>query len=256
MEENLNTNPAIQPQDGQNNSEKQPSEQNLQQGTQVEHKTTPQESFQELRHRAEQAERERNEAIGFIQRLEHHALQQQQLQQQKPEPEPEPISYDDDDIIEGRHIKPELAAIRKELQEHRRYAEEARRIAQTNSMENAIRSKYNDFDSVVTRENVEKLRALKPELAESLHRTPDDYNKAVAVYTILKDLGIARSNVSYNEDHIKAQNNLSKPRTSATLASQTGTTSLSHASAFTDGKLTAERKDQIYKTMLANAKQR
>lgn len=247
MEDTLNTTLENQPQVEQSTVENQPQE----------HKPTPQESFQELRQRAEQAERERNEAVGFIKRLEHHAmLQQQQLQQQKPEPVPEPIPYDDDDIIEGRHIKHEFAAIKKELQEQRRYAEEARRRDDENRMANAIRAKYNDFDSVVTKENVEKLVAIKPELAESLHQTPDGYNKAVAVYTILKDLGIARSNVNYNEDHIKAQNNINKPRASSTLASQNSTSSLSNVSAFNNGALTKERKDQIYQTMLKNAKQR
>lgn len=250
MEENII--PELQPSEVQNTPELQPSH-----DSNAEYKPSPQESFQEIRQRLEQAERERNEAVNFIKQLEYRALQQQQLQQQKPaEPEPVQYSYDDDDIIEGRHIKPELAAIKKELQEHRRYAEEARRIAEEQAMANAVRSKYPDFDSVVSRENIEKLRAVKPELADSLHRTPDGYNKAIAVYTILKDLGIARSNVSYNDDHIKAQNNLNKPRTSSVLASQNSTTSLSNVAAFADGNLSKERKDQIYQNMLKNAKKR
>ena len=251
MEDNI-LNPELQPQHDQSNPESQPSSVN---NDINEHRPTPQESFQEIQ-RLEQAERERNEAVGFIKQLEHYALQQQQLQQQRPEPEPVAVSYDDDDIIEGRHLKAEFASLKRELQEQKKNSEYARKIAEENAMANAIRYKYNDFDSVVTKENIEKLRAVKPELAESLHRTPDGYNKAVAVYTILKDLGIARNTVSYNEDHIKAQNNINKPRTSSALSSQNSVTSLAHASAFSNGPLSQERKDQIYQNMLKNAKKR
>jgi hypothetical protein len=257
MEENLNTNLEVQPRTEQVNSEIQPSDdQNLQKETQIEHKPTPQESFQELRQRVEQAEKERNEAVGFIRQLEQIAYQQQQAQQpQYIQPEPEVVSpsYDDDDIIEGRHLKAEFSSLKKELQEYKKQTEESRRIAESNAIENRLRTKYNDFDSVVTYENIQKLRELKPEIAASLHQTQDLYSKAAATYTILKDLGIARSPVAYQADHQRAQENLNKPK----AVSSIGTTSaLSHASDFASGPLTEDRKRQIYEQMLANSRRR
>jgi len=254
MEDILQNTPDIQPQTGHDTLDAQPSEsqseQNLHQETQREHSPTPQESFQELRKRAEQAERERNEALGFIRQLEQYAIQQQQNQQAPVQQEPAySPSYGDDDLIEGKHLKAEFSALKREIQEQKRQAEEARRMAETNSIETRLRSKFNDFDSIVTYENIQKLRELKPEIAASLHQTQDLYNKAAATYTILKDLGIARTR-NYEVDHQRAQQNLNKPKAVNSIAPQT---SLSHATEFS-GSLTEDRKRQIYEQMLSNAR--
>jgi len=254
MEDTLQNNSEIHTEVNQSNPEV---DTNLQQDAQVEHKTTPQESFQELRMRSEQMQKERDEAFGFIRQLEQQAIQQQyQQQQQYAEPEPSPVSYDDDDIIEGRHIKPELAAIKKELQHYRQQMEEARRVTESSSIENKLRSKYNDFDTVVTKENIERLRELKPEIAASLHQTQDIYSKAAATYSILKDLGISRSQSNYSHDHLKAQNNLNKPKNVAAIASQSSNSPLTHASSFSAGDLSDERKRQIWTQMQENARRK
>jgi hypothetical protein len=266
MEDNLQTTMApegqtsiTQPQVGQNTPELQPSEgqssqQNLQQQTQVEQKPTPQESFAELRQRAEQAERERNEALGYLQQIAYQQqLQQQQQYQQQPQSEPEQVTYDDDDIIEGRHLKAEFSSLKKELQEYKKHNEEFRRMAESTAIENKLRTKYNDFDSVVTYENIQKLRELKPEVAASLHQTQDLYSKAAATYTILKDMGIGRSSTSYSQDQQRAQANINKPKPAESL---NATSPLSHASDFAGGNLTEDRKRQIYEQMVANARRR
>lgn len=179
--------------------------------------------------------------------------QAQQYQQQPVEPEPTPVSYDDDDIIEGRHLKAEFNSLKRELQEYKKNTEESRRIAESNAIENKLRSKYNDFDNVVTYENIQKLRELKPEIAASLHQTQDLYSKAAATYTILKDLGIARSSAPYQQDQQRAQTNLNKPKPAESL---NAASPLSHASDFAGGNLTEERKRQIYEQMVANARRR
>jgi hypothetical protein len=251
MEENIiqPTNPEIQPQVDQINPEIQP--QPEQQEVAREYSPTPQESFQELRKRAEQAERERNEAIGFIRQLEQYAMQQQQ-QPVQPQQESYNPSYADDDLIEGKHLKAEFSALRKELEAQRKQAEEARRIAEANMVESKLRSKFNDFDSIVTHENIQRLRELKPEIAASLHQNQDLYSKAAATYTILKDLGIARPN-SYEHDKNRVQQNLNKPHAATSIASQSP---LSHATAFSSGELTEERKRQIWQQMQDNARRR
>ena len=69
-------------------------------------KPTPQESFQEIRSRADKLQKERDEALLTLQRIEQYALQQQQqTKQPEPEPSPEP---DDDDYIEGKQFKSEI----------------------------------------------------------------------------------------------------------------------------------------------------
>ncbi|CAB4127811.1 hypothetical protein UFOVP97_47 [uncultured Caudovirales phage] len=246
MEENTlqQVNPEIQPEVTQINPENQPQE------VARENSPTPQESFQELRKRAEQAERERNEAVGFIRQLEQYAIQQQQPQQ--PAKEDYNPSYADDDLIEGKHLKAEFSALRKELEAQRKQAEESRRMAETNMVESKLRSKFNDFDSIVTHENIQRLRELKPEIAASLHQTQDLYSKAAATYTILKDLGIARAHVN-DVDKNRAQQNLNKPHAATSIASQSP---LSHATAFSSGELTDDRKRQIWQQMQDNARRR
>lgn len=236
----VQSNPEIQPNSGQNNPEIQPET----------HSPTPQESFAELRKRAEQAERERNEAMGFIRQLEQYAMQQQQQQPVQPEPVYQP-SYADDDLIEGKHLKAEFSALKREMEAQRKQFEESRRMTEQDAIESRLRSKFNDFDNVVTYDNIQKLRELKPEIAASLHQTQDLYSKAAATYTILKDLGIARSNI-YDQDKQRAQQNLSKPHATNSIASQSP---LSQVNAFS-GELTEDRKRQIYEQMLSNARRR
>src|SRR6266403_210078 len=170
-------------------------------------KPTPQESFQEIRSKAEKLQRERDEAVATLRRIEEYALQQQQ-QVKQPEPEPEP-EYDDDDYIEGKHFKNEINYLKRELNQFKQQA-------QSSSIEQQLRSKYNDFDKVMTYENIAKLRELKPENASSLHQSADLYNKAAATYTILKELGIHQEN-TYEPERERAQQNFNKPQTAAAL---------------------------------------
>jgi len=218
-------------------------------------KPTPQQSFQEIRLKNEQLQRERDEALRILKQVEEYATQQQQLQMNQPKQEEVYKSdYDDDDIVEGRHLKNEIGAIKKEFSSYKQKHEQWLAQQQQQMIENQLKAKYADFDKVVTYENCVKLRELKPEIASTLNQSTDVYNKASATYTLLKELGIYQDNV-INPDVQKAQHNALKPKGIASVSPQRGDSPLSHANAFA-GELSESDRRKIYANMVANAKRR
>lgn len=233
----------------ENNPEIQPQEQQT-----IPVKPTPQQSFQEMRLKNEQLQRERDEARRVIQQIEQYALQQQQQAPPQKQEEVYAPDYDDDDIVEGRHLKNEIGAIKKEFSNYKQKHEQWLADQQQQFMMNQLKTKYSDFDKVVTYENCLKLKELKPEVAETLHRSTDMYNKASATYTLLKELGIYQED-TINPDIQKAQQNAAKPKGIASVSPQRGDSPLSHASAFA-GELSDMDRRKIYANMVANAKRR
>ena len=223
-------NPEKQPEPIQNNPEKQPSD----------NKPSPQESFQEIRRKTEQLQRERDEALRVLHEQREYILAQQQAQQPKQEQE-QPL--DDDDYIEAKRFKSEINSLRSEINQYKQQQ-------QSTSIEMQLRNKYNDFDKVMTYENIAKLRELRPEIAQSLHHTPDLYNKASATYTILKEMGIYQSE-TYSPEKDRSDYNQQKPKPTATL--QRGDSPLSHVGEFRSN-LSEDRKKEIWRQMQTNIK--
>src|SRR5438445_184709 len=164
------------------------------------YKPTPQESIAALKKKAERMERERDEAL----------LRAQQYEQQRPKEvtaaEEEDIDIGDNDLAEGKHLKKlkrEVKQLKVQLQQN---------LDQSNAsmIETKLRSTFTDFDSIVTKENVEMLRDIEPELASTLASSKDMYATAVSAYKMIKRLGINQNH--YDADKEVAQKNASKPR--------------------------------------------
>jgi hypothetical protein len=136
---------------------------------------------------------------------------------------PEP---DDDDYIEGKQFKSEINYLKRELNQFKQQA-------QSTSMEMQLRSKYPDFERVVSPDNINKFIQLKPELAESLRQTPDSYNKLITVYK-----------------RERADMNQNKPRVASSLKKTES--ALSHASEFSGSRLDESRKKEIWQQMQKN----
>lgn len=217
-------------------------------------KPTPQQSFQEMRLKNEQLQRERDDALRILRQVEEYANQQQQQMNAPKQEEVYKSDYDDDDIVEGRHLKNEIGAIKKEFSNYKQKHEQFLAQQQQQFIESQLKSKYADFDKVVTYENCVKLRELKPEIASTLNQSTDVYNKASATYTLLKELGIYQED-TINPDIQKAQQNSLKPKGIASVSPQRGDSPLSHANAFA-GELSESDRRKIYANMVANAKRR
>lgn len=197
---------------------------------------TPQaKNFRALREKAARIERERDEAMHRLQELEASKATQE---------EDYSINLGDDDLAEGKHLSKMQKQIKK--LEAKFKATEQQSV---NAMAEArLKMQYPDFDVIVSKENVESLRLMYPELAHTLNTSTDLYSTAVSAYTMIKKLGINQED-NYAQDRERAQRNAAKPRPLASVSPQQGDSPLSHANAFANG-LTDELKAKLFKEMM------
>lgn len=153
----------------------------------------------------------------------------------KREPEEE---EDPNDLVDRKSLQKALSRLENQLQQQ-----------QLQAIPDRLRSKFNDFDQVVSEENVQKLKETEPELFASLSAGKDPYAVGVAAYKMLKSTGIAKP----SNDQAKAQAaaNAKKPVSSNAIKGQGA---LHEANAF--AALTPERKAAIYKEMQAAIRSR
>lgn len=188
-----------------------------------------------LRKAAENAQRERDDLRQQLSRYE---------QQSRPaQPKDEDVNINPDDLVEGKHLVKAMDKIKRLEEQQRAFQQQT--FAST--AETRLRSQYNDFDKVVTLENIEKLSDAFPELAKSINSSNDLYDKAVSAYTLIKRFGIYEENPHQAEKQ-KAIDNSNKPRPLASVSPQQGDSPLSRANAFANG-LTKDLKDQLRKEM-------
>lgn len=173
-----------------------------------------------LRESKQQAERERDE---YLKRL-------QEYESAKEQPKQERSAYNDDDLIEGRHLK-ELEA----------RLDEQRRVLEGATIEARVKAQYPDFDKIVNNDSINRLRQTHPELAATIASSSDLYNKAASAYTLIKQMGFDGSTQAQTES---VQSNVSKPRPNTQ-----STSPLTQANAFSNG-LTDDLKRQLYKEMM------
>lgn len=121
-----------------------------------------------------------------------------------------------------------------------RIAQETLRRREAETVEERIRLKFQDYDSVVTKENLESLFASAPELVKMLKNSQDDpYEQAIAAYKLMKQFG------SHREESHKLKENQGKPRSVNSVGSSSA---LSQANAFSQG-LTPQLRKQLLEEM-------
>ncbi len=246
MAEMLKNQPEIQEEmveNADNSSQAAPEEvspalQILEQVQEEPRKVGPQESFSRLR-------KERDELAKRVAAYE--SSQQPKYEQPKQHQSKARLQVNDDDLMEGKHLKQvddEVQQLRQELYEQRQY--NTKQMAQAQ-----LRAKFSDFDKVVTEDNIELLQYEYPELAATLNSSTDLYSTAVSAYTMIKKLGISQeqqARVTTMADKAQAQKNAAKPKSVASVSPQQGDSPLSNASAFANG-LTEDLKKQMIKEM-------
>ncbi len=209
-------------------------------------------SFRELSAAKKKAERERDEYLRRIEELESRDHRQSAPTPKEQAEEDESFHLGDDDIAEGKHI----AKVDKRAQNKIRALEERLSKYEAKTAEEraeaALRTKYADFDKVVSHDNVAMLTEAYPELARTLHSTNDLYTKAVSAYTLIKKFGIYQES-PFNTEKAVALKNVTKPRPLASVSPQQGDSPLGRANAFANG-LTDDLKAQLLKEMQASRK--
>jgi hypothetical protein len=189
------------------------------------------ENFRRLKEKNQELERKLQEMEAYLKKDE---------KQETPEEE-----YDlkDDDITEGKHYKALKKQVRglneailKERQERDKIAAEAR-----------LRAEYPDIFKVVTKENMEELARKKPEVARAILTSTDQYAQYATAYDLIKTYGIGDQD-PYAEDKARAQRNLAKPKSAATVFPRQGESPLAEADRFSRG-MTPELQQQLLKEM-------
>ncbi len=192
-------------------------------------------SIRVLRERADAAER-RN--------LELESMIQQNMRQQKANKmqidDSDDFDMSDDTYVEGKHLKKYVKTLKQELKNQRQQFEEFNQKNSVAQAEMRLKSQFNDFDSVVSRENLEKLSMKKPELYRSIISNPDLYDKGHAAYEMIKNSGILTN--QYEDIDRRVEENKLKPRSASNAAPQSGDTPLSRAGDYDRRILTEERK--------------
>jgi len=227
--------------------ENQSNEETTQNETQVDNQeqnqqpeeTVQNRNFRELRQKMEKMQRERDEAINYIKNIEAKA----NTPIVNNTTDDEDINLEPDAIAEGKHISRVNNKIRKLEDQLKSYQQQSHESV----TEAKLKAKYQDFDKVVSKENVEALRSSHPEIWATINSTSDLYNKAVSAYTLIKELRLVPDD-SFDVDKIAVQKNASKPRPLTSVSPQQGDSPLSRANAFAGG-LTEDLKDQLRKEM-------
>ncbi len=214
----------------------------------VQRDTEQAKNFRAIREAAERAVRERDDALQRLSQYEKQGKGGMGTSPEEDQGSDLDLNLKDDELAEGKHLQKLKTEIRS-LKAKQKALEEQ---SYTNSSEARLRSKYSDFDKVMTLENIKTFSAAYPELATTLNASNDLYDKAVSAYTLIKRFGIY-DDQPYEADKNKAVANTAKPRPLTSVNAQQGDSPLSRANAFAGG-LTEELKKQLREEMAAASK--
>ena len=182
------------------------------------------------------------------QRDEIRMLRDEVAQMKPSPPKEEPDDFDslgNDDII----TKGQMMKFGSKI--HEKAKKEAFNEFYNKTAEERLENKHNDFRSVCSPENIEKLKERFPDLARSIATNPDAFSQGKAAYDLIVSLGIQNNDAQQNRD--KMQANQQKPQ--LTSGSKPGPLDSAHM--FESGQrpsLTKNLKDNLWQEMQAAAK--
>jgi hypothetical protein len=182
----------------------------------------------------EQMQRERDEAMRYAQM----AMQNQQRQQQPAEPEPL-----DTDVVEYGHVRKTIKALKDEINT-------IKQESQIGIIEAQLKAKYSDFDSVVSKANLDQLQEQYPDIHKTIYTSQDLYAKGSTAYQLIKKFvsepaEAPRASLSEQK---QLQQNMAKPKSLNTVNASQPETPLDRARLYSEG-LTEDMKKQIYEHM-------
>lgn len=197
-----------------------------------------------MRDRAEAAERRSQELERMVQQNLNQNQSSQKIHLIEDEDDDSDIS--DDSYVEGRQYKKQLKAVKKELKETRRQFQEIAIRTATDQAEFKLKTQFSDFDSVVTKDNLEKLEMAKPSLYRSILATQDIYDRGYTAYEMIKASGMVQES-PYEDQDRRLEENRAKPRAAANISPQSSETPLTRVGDYDRRILTEERKRQLLK---------
>jgi hypothetical protein len=203
---------------------------------------TKEQNMRALRQQAEDERRARLDTERKLQELEQF-VRGQQPQQQQPVEEEVDFDIKDEDFVEGKHVKKPMRKFQKELKETRKKLEEQSQYFASVTAETRLKSQFNDFDTIVTKENLERLAQTKPSLYRTMMSNPDLYDKGYTAYEMIRGSGI--NTTEYETEDNRINSNKTKPRSVSAAAPQAQEAPLARAADYDRRVLTEERKEQL-----------
>jgi hypothetical protein len=210
----------------QNNTVTEISQPTNEQSSAVVQETSQQINLRALRERAERAER--------------RAYELEMAQKQSKPTEDDDVDFGEDDaILETKHLK----KYHKKQKDKSTQTQAQIDAIQSTLSELRLRAKHPDIDSVVTDENLDKLKRIKPSIWRSIMANPDMVDRGEVAHDAISTWVAPKR----SDDHVerRLEENKSKPRPVATAGAQTATTPLSQLSNFDRRVLTEEDKQRI-----------
>lgn len=191
-------------------------------------------ALRELKEKAEKdrirAEKERDEALRRAQYLEEKYSRSNPNHSQKHESQEEDFNIGEDDLVEGKHVKKIQQYVKRLENKLNQYEQKSHQ----NTLQDRIRYDFPDFNRVVTPENIELLRHLKPRQAQLLDSSTDLYATAASAYDMIKEYGIYQE-PSVIRDKESVQRNIAKPRPTNSISPQRSNSPLTQANDFANG---------------------
>ena len=190
-------------------------------------------NFAKLREKAEMSDRKSQELERQLQEIKANL----QAKEKPPEPQKEELeSLDPDDIITVKQaIKLSEARARKIVDES--FAERERK-----ALPSKVKAQFNDFDVVMTKENIEKFEQAEPLLAQTCVNSSNPWE---ASYKLIKKFVMTDEKMKQKDSEKILKENEDKPQLSA---------SVGRSAPLSQANLWAERsKEDVYYEMMRKA---
>lgn len=196
-------------------------------------------NFRLLRERAENAERRALE----LERMMQMNMNANQQSTRIEIAEDDDLDVSDDMYVEGKQLKKFIKKQKNQSATLQKTIEELNQKISLANAEVRLKNQFNDFDSVVTKENLDKLASQKPALYRSIMANSDIYDRGYTAYELIKGSGL---NINeYEAQDRRLEENRNKPRSAGNVSYQSSDTPLTRVGDYDRRTLTEERKAQL-----------
>ena len=199
-------------------------------------------SWKELREEGRRTKVERDEAIRLLKMIDENN-RRNQPQNKKEEDNFDINSLSDEEYSDNKVLK---KVIRQQQSEYKRLKEDVShnlQVSYQRDVEHRLNSRYPDYESIVTNDNLERLKYERPSMFKSISHNPDVYDQAVSAYEAIRDFGIYKPKTFSREDSQMAKNK-GKPKQSPVIPPKKKDSSLDRIDSY--GNPTQREQDELF----------
>ena len=141
-----------------------------------------------------------------------------------------------------RRLQREMQELKSQIAAQAQETKQAQQQAAVFKAQQQLRKDYADIDTVVSEENIERLKYEYPHLYNSVVASSDVYSVGASAYELIKAKGIykAPTNALQQITSGSANRNVNKPKSASTVSPQTGQSPIQQASNFMGQSISSE----------------